>query len=121
MNEYVYKSVDIVSNLIEPPCDKDGKIQYQFMSLNTGIYKNGDDTSTVRRQKNSLHCNELCPCPVDGCNFGGFARWLGDDKRKLVLQRILNSYMKYKIDHNNTIQLNSGQHDFDMGVKDASV
>ena len=25
MNEYVYKSVDIVSNLIEPPCDKDGK------------------------------------------------------------------------------------------------
>ena len=49
MNEYVYKSVDIVSNLIEPPCDKDGKIQYQFMSLNTGIYKNGDDPSTARR------------------------------------------------------------------------
>ena len=121
MNEDVYKSVDIVSNLIEPLRDKDGNIQYQFMSLNTGIYKNGDDTSTVRRQKNSLHCNELCPCPVDGCNFGGFAKWLGDDKRKLVLQRILNSYMKYKIDHNNTIQLNSGQHDFDMGVKDASV
>ena len=25
MNEDFYKSVDIVSNLIEPPCDKDGK------------------------------------------------------------------------------------------------
>ena len=51
MNEDVYKSVDIVSTLIEPPRDKDGKIQYQFMSLNTDIYKNGDDPSTARRQK----------------------------------------------------------------------
>ena len=51
MNEDVYKSVDIVSNLIEPPRDKDGKIQYQFMSLNTGIYKNGDDPSIVRDKR----------------------------------------------------------------------
>ena len=39
MNEDFYKSVDIVSNLIEPPRDKDGKIQYQCMSLNMDIYK----------------------------------------------------------------------------------
>ena len=58
---------------------------------------------------------------MDGCSFGRFAKWLGDDKRMLVLQRMLNNYRKYKIDHNNTIQLNSSQHDFDMGVKDASV
>ena len=81
VNEYVYKSVDIVSNLIEPPRDKDGKIQYQCMSLNTGIYENGNNLSTARRQKNSLHYNELCPCHVNGCNFGGFAKWLGDDKK----------------------------------------
>ena len=37
-----------VSNLIEPPRDKDGKILYDLMSLNTGIYKNGDHPSTVR-------------------------------------------------------------------------
>ena len=110
-----------VSNLIEPPRDNDGNILYDLMSLNTGIYKKGDNPSTVRRQKNSLHCNELCPCPVDGCNFGGFAKWLGDDKRKLVLERMLNSYRKYKMDRSNTIKLNSGQHDFDMGVKDTSV
>ena len=81
MNEDFYKSVDIVSNLIEPPRDKDGKIQYQCMSLNMDIYKNGDDPSTARIQKNSLHCNELCHYPMDGYNFGGFAKWLGDDKR----------------------------------------
>ena len=55
------------------------------MSWNTGIYKKGDHPSTARRQKNSIYCNELCPCPVDGCNFDGFAKWLGDDNRKLVL------------------------------------
>ena len=60
-----------VSNLIEPPRDKDGKILYELMSMNTGIYKKGDHPSTARRQKNSLHCNELCPCPVDGCAFLG--------------------------------------------------
>ena len=120
MNEDVYKSVDKVSNLIEPPRDKDGNIQYQFMSLNTGIYKNGDDPSNTRRQKDIHHCNALCPCPVDGCNFGGFAKWLGDDKIKLILQQMLNSYRKYKIDRSNRIQLNSSQHDFDMGVKSAS-
>ena len=47
--------------------------------------------------------------------------WLGDDKRELILERMLNSYRKYKIDRSNTIQLNSGQHAFDMGVKDASL
>ena len=121
MNEDVYKSVDIVSNLIEPPRDKDGKIQYQLMSFNTDIYQNGHDPSTARRQKNSLHCYELYPCPVDGCTFGRFAKWLEDDKIKLVLQRMLNSYRKYKIDRSNTIQLNSGQYDFDTGVKEHSV
>ena len=34
---------------------------------------------------------------------------------------MLNSYRKYKINRSNTIQLNSGQHDFDMGVRDTSV
>ena len=34
---------------------------------------------------------------------------------------MLSSYRKYKIDRSNVIQLNSGQHDFDMGVKDTSV
>ena len=34
---------------------------------------------------------------------------------------MLNIYRKYKIDRSNTIQLNYGQHDFDMGVKDTSV
>ena len=34
---------------------------------------------------------------------------------------MLNSYRKYKIDRSNSIQLNSGQHDFDIGVKDAIV
>ena len=34
---------------------------------------------------------------------------------------MLNSYRKCKINRSNTIQLNSGQHDFDMGVKDASI
>ena len=58
---------------------------------------------------------------MDVCNFGGFARWLGDDKRTFVLQRMLNSYRKYKIDRSNIIQLNSGQHDFYMDVKDASA
>ena len=58
---------------------------------------------------------------MDGCNFGGFAKWLGDDKRKFVLERILNSYRKYKMEHSNTVLLNFGQHDFDMGVKDTSV
>ena len=120
MNEDVYKSVDKVSNLIEPPRDKDGNIQYQCMSLNTGIYKNGDDPSNARRQNDIHHCNEFCPCPVDGCNFGGFAKWLGDDKIKLVLQQMLNSYRKYKIDRSNIMQLNSSEHDFDMGVKSAS-
>ena len=74
MNEDVYKSVDIVSNYIEHPRDENGKIQYQSMSLNTGIYKNGYDPSTTRRQMNSLHYNELCLCPVDGRNFGGVAK-----------------------------------------------
>ena len=31
MNENVYKSVDIVSNSIKPPRDKNRKMQYQFM------------------------------------------------------------------------------------------
>ena len=34
---------------------------------------------------------------------------------------MVNSYRKYIIDRSNTIQLNSGQHDFNMGVKDTSV
>ena len=34
---------------------------------------------------------------------------------------MLSSYRKYKIDRSNAIQLNSGQHDFDMSVKDTSV
>ena len=83
-----------VSNFIEHSRDKDDKILYELMSLNMGIYKTGDYPSTARRQKNSLHCNELCPCPVDECNFGGFTKWLGNDKRKLVLERLLNSYRK---------------------------
>ena len=33
---------------------------------------------------------------------------------------MLKSYRKYK-DDSNAIHLNSGQHDFDMGVKDAIV
>ena len=40
-----------VSTLIEPPRDNDGNILYDLMSLNTGIYKKGDNPSTVRRQK----------------------------------------------------------------------
>ena len=40
-----------VSNLIESPRDKDGDILYDLMSLSTGIYKKGDNPSTVRRQK----------------------------------------------------------------------
>ena len=40
MNEDDCKSVDTVSNSIESPYDKDGKAQYQCMSLNGGIYKN---------------------------------------------------------------------------------
>ena len=91
------------------------------MSLNTGIYKKGDHPSTARRQNNSMYCSERFPYPVDGCNFCGFAKWIGDNKRKLALQRILSSYRKYEMDRSNTIQLNSGQYDFEMGVKDASV
>ena len=91
------------------------------MSLNTGIYEKGDNPSTTRRQKNSLHYNEFFPCPVDGCEFGGFTKWLGDGKRKFVLKRMLNSYRKYKTNRSNTMQLNYGQHDFDMSVKTASV
>ena len=34
---------------------------------------------------------------------------------------MLNSYRKHKIDCSNTIQLNYGQHNFDMGVTDTSV
>ena len=34
---------------------------------------------------------------------------------------MLNSYRKHKIDRSNTIQLNYGQHNCDMGVKDTSV
>ena len=44
------------------------------MCLNTGIYNKGDDLSTAGRGGNSFYCNELCPCPVDGCKFGGFAK-----------------------------------------------
>ena len=51
--------------------------------------------------------------------ISAFAKGLGDEKRKVILQRMLKSYRKYK-DDSNTIHLNSGQHDFDMGVKDAS-
>ena len=40
-----------VSNLIGPPRDKDGNILCDSISLNTGIYKRGDNPSTVRRQK----------------------------------------------------------------------
>ena len=50
------------------------------MSLNTGIYKKGDHPSTARRQNNSMYCSERFPYPVDGCNFCGFAEWIGDDK-----------------------------------------
>ena len=73
MNEDDSNLVVKVSNLIEPPRDKDGKIIYELMSLRTGNYKTGDHTSTARRQNNSLHCNELCTCPMNECNFGGFA------------------------------------------------
>ena len=34
---------------------------------------------------------------------------------------MLNIYRKHKIDRSNTIQLNYGQHNFDMGVTDTSV
>ena len=95
MNEDDSNLVVKVSNLIKPTRDKDGEIIYDLMSLNTGIYKIGDHPSTARRQKHSLHCNAHFPCPVDGCNFGWFAKWLGYDKKKLVLERMLNSYMKF--------------------------
>ena len=72
---------DKVSTLIKLPRDKDGNIQYHLMPLNTGIYIIGDDPFTTKRRKNSSHCNKLCPCHVEECNFGRFAKWLGDDKR----------------------------------------
>ena len=34
---------------------------------------------------------------------------------------MLKSYRKYEIDRSNTIQLNLGQHNFDMCMKDAIV
>ena len=54
------------------------------MSLNTGIYTKGDHPSTARRQKNSIYCSERFPYPVDGCNFCGFAKWIGDNKRNML-------------------------------------
>lgn len=75
-------------SLIQPPRDEDGNIQYQLMSLNTSIYKSGDDSSTARRQKNSSYCNKLCPWSVGESKFCEFAKWLGDEKRKVILQRI---------------------------------
>ena len=77
-----------VISLIQSPRDEDSNIQYQLISLNTGIYKSGDDSSTARRQKNSSHCNKLCPCSVGESKFCEFTKWLGDEKRKVILQRI---------------------------------
>ena len=88
------------------------------MSLNTGISKK---VMIHLPLVNSSYCNELCHCSVDGCKFGGFTKWTGDDKRKIILQRMLKSCRKYKIDRSNNIQLNLGQHDFDMGMKDAII
>ena len=34
---------------------------------------------------------------------------------------MLKSYRKYEINRSNTIQLNLGQYNFDMGMKDAIV
>ena len=51
MNENDSNLVVKVSNLIELPRDKDGKILYELISLNTGIYKTGDHLSTARRPK----------------------------------------------------------------------
>ena len=99
----INNSVVEMSSLIEPPRDEDRKTQYHLMSLNTSIYEKGDNPYTVRRQKNSSYCNELCPCPVDGCKFGGFVKWLGDEKRLIILQRMFKIYRKYKIDRSNTI------------------
>ena len=50
MNEDNHNTVDKISNLIEPPRDKDGKIKYQCMFFNTGLYKKGEHPSTARRQ-----------------------------------------------------------------------
>ena len=48
---YIINLVVKISYLIEPPRDEDGKIQYNLMSLNTGIYNKGDDQSTAGRGK----------------------------------------------------------------------
>ena len=91
------------------------------MSLNAGISKKVMIHLPLEVKIIVLIVMNFVIVLLTGVNLVGLQKWSGDEKRKVVLQRILKIYRKYKIDRSNTIQLNLGQHDFDMGMKDAIV